>query len=111
MKKSMTANAILLYVLLFCLLSFLSSCQHDDNLSNAKGHVVFSLSEASRNNGRIENTATPAFVLLGIKDGNGKLRENIKLSLFPFGQSFISESLELPVSSWELTQYAIVDSA
>jgi hypothetical protein len=89
----------------------LCSCQHDDNLSNGNGSVIFSLSRPSHRNGRKAETATPAFVLLGIKDGQGRIHENIKLSLFPFGQSFMSESLQLPATNCQLIQYAILDSA
>ena len=56
-------------------------------------------------------TATPAFVLFSIKDSNGEVQENIKLSLTSFGQRYISENLELQEGKYQLTQFVVLEEA
>ena len=96
----------------FFFLVFLSvSCQHEEKVSPAKGNAAFSFYQKDRSNGRTKETTTPAFVLLEIKDGNGNKQEEIKLSLFPFGQGYLSENLELPIGSYQLTQFVVLDAS
>jgi|GEM_PF-1519080 len=95
---------------LIVLISFFS-CQHDDGLSSVKGNIKFSFAQINSSNGRIKEIASPAFVLLSIKSGNGLSQDNVKLSLYGFGQSFVSENLELQTGTYQLTQFFVLDSA
>jgi len=98
-------------LLIFFLLFFSISCQHEENLSPTMGKAIFSLSKKTRGNGRVSETATPAFVLLAIKGNNGSVQENVKLPLFPFGQSYLTESLPAVPGIYQLTQFAVLDAA
>jgi hypothetical protein len=98
-------------ILFLALALVLINCQQEQEVTPQKeGKVTFSLSPIKRNGGRTNATATPAFVLLSMKDGNGDTRDNVKLPLFPFGQSYSSESLELYPGSFELTQFMVLDA-
>jgi hypothetical protein len=49
---------------------------------------------------------------LSIKDNNGKLVESSKkITLYNFGGSFVTESLQLNVGNYSLTEFMILDSA
>jgi hypothetical protein len=87
------------------------SCKHEENLSPTLGKATFSLSKKTRSNGRVNETATPAFVLLSIKDSKGIAQENVKLPLFAFGQSYLSDNLQLQTGTYQLTQFAVLDAA
>jgi hypothetical protein len=98
-------------VLSILILQFLSfSCQPDESLPSTLGKATFSLSPQTRNNGRISGTATPAFVLLSVKDSEGKAQENIKLPLYSLGQSYLSENLELEIGAYQLSQFVVLDA-
>jgi len=75
------------------------------------GTATFSLVEKERINGRAEHTTAPAFIQLTILENNGSKREEIMLNLFPFGASYLSENLELPMGSYELTQFVVFDTS
>jgi hypothetical protein len=96
----------------FFLLVFAISCQQEENTSPTLGKATFSLSPKARGNGRVGETTTPAFVLLSIKYSSGKVvEEDKKLPLFPFGQGYLSESIELPTGTYQLTKFAVLDAA
>jgi hypothetical protein len=96
-------------------LTFFNSCRNDDTLlpENGDGTVAFSLSAVTRENtgGRVSATATPAAALISIKDNHGNLSENIRLSITPFGQGYISENLSVKAGDYKLTQFVVLDSA
>jgi hypothetical protein len=95
-----------------CLLLIVSfSCQREEKILPTKGNATFSFDQKDRTNGRIQETTTPAFVLLEIIDGNGNKLEEKKLNLLPFGQSYLSENLELPIGSYQLTQFVVLDAS
>jgi hypothetical protein len=96
---------------LFFLLVFSFSCRNEESPSPAQGKATFSLSQKARDNGRASETTTPAFVLLSIKDSKGKSQENIKLPLFSFGQSYLSEDLQLQTGIYQLTQFVVLNAA
>jgi len=104
-KIRITSALQILVLLLFY------SCGDEQNPSPSKGKITFSPSAAIRSNGRISQAATPAFVLFSIKAGNGEAQENIKLTLFSLGQSYISENLELQKGNYQLTQFVVFDAA
>src|SRR6478735_9425240 len=97
MKKSVVS---LSYV---CLVSFFfSSCSHYET-TPAKGYVTFSLSQDKISSGRIAAGAASS-AIISVKDDQGNLiYENHKLSLIPFGQDYISESLQLGAGNFKLT--------
>lgn len=104
MNKSLV---YLVYVILFVV----ASCQTEDSIAPGKGRVAFSLENTGRGNeGRTSSVETPAFALLSIEDSDGNLQQGIKLPLFAFGQSYLSENLELPAGNFKLTQFLILDS-
>lgn len=100
------------------MLSFFHSCQQEVDISPMVGKASFSLSQLTRDDGRVNETSrlpagrqVPAFVLLSIKDSAGKEHGDVKLSLIPFGQSYISEDLELQTGNYQLTQFEVLDSS
>ncbi len=95
----------------FLLFIFSNSCKDEENLSPAQGKATFSLSQKARGNGRASETTTPAFVLLSIKNSKGKSQENIKLPLFSFGKSYLSEDLQLQTGIYQLTQFVVLNAA
>ncbi len=100
-------HSFLTYLLL---LSSSFACQPDENPSPATGHVTFSLTQVTRSNGKSNEAGIPAYVLLSIKNSGGLSKENIKLDLFDFGQGYVSNKLELPTDSYQLTGFAVLDS-
>lgn len=102
---------IVISLSVYSLLVFSVSCNKEESPSPALGKATFSLSPQTRNSSRVSETTTPAFVLLSIKDGDGNVQENIKLPLFPFGQSYLSENLELQTGEYELTQFLVLDES
>ena len=94
----------------FCLVGFLFSCRQEEHVTPAKGNVTFAVSPASKTGGRVSGTVTPAFVLLNITDSEGKVQENVKLSLFAFGSGYMSDNLELPTGPAQLTKFAVLDA-
>lgn len=91
---------------------FFTSCKNEQSLSPKLGKATFSLWPKTKGGGRIKETVIPAFVLLSIKNSNGKLvQENKKFPLFAFGLSYISEELQLHTDTYQLTQFAVLDAA
>jgi hypothetical protein len=97
-------------ILTLFLAIILINCQEHDLESHKEGKVSFSLSQMTRSNGRAKETATPAFVLLNVEDSHGQVQENIKLPLLIFGQSYISESLDLQIGNYRVTQFTVLDA-
>src|SRR5687768_139601 len=99
-------------LLLFVILTFFYACQHEENLSLAEGKISFSFPHTESNgSGRTKGDDDVAFVLLSIKDSKGKKQENIKLALFSSGPGYITESLNLQMGDYELTQFDVLDDA
>jgi hypothetical protein len=97
----------------FLLLAFFFyACKPEEDLLPRLGKVTFSFAPHARssNGGRVNDTSVPAFVLLSIIDSEGITQENIKIPLFAFGQSFLSENLNLQTDSYQLTAFAVLDT-
>jgi len=103
MKKNISAFVVFLLIVCF-------SCRQEEHVAPAKGNVTFAVSSAAKTDGRVSGTVTPAFVLLSITDSEGKVYENVKLSLFAFGSGYLSESLELPTGPAQLTKFVVLDA-
>lgn len=93
------------------LISLLYSCNHEERPSPTLGEATFSLAPKTKSNGRVSETATPAFVLVSIRNSNGKAVQNSKkLPLFAFGTNYLSESLPLQIGTYQLPQFAVLDA-
>lgn len=93
-------------------LSLLSlSCHQEEKINPNTGIAAFSLHEKERINGRADGSTIPSFVLLNIQASNGIELKQIKLNLFSFGASFLSENLELPMGSYYLTEFVVYDAS
>lgn len=100
------------YLLPFCaLMVFSYSCRNEESFSPNKGKANFSVSSEQADNGRAGEIDKPAFVLVSIKDSHGNEQENIKLSLFTFGQGYVSENLELQSGNYQLIQFLVLDAS
>jgi hypothetical protein len=92
-------------------ISLFISCQTDE-MPQSTGAISFSLLNKIREENRTTGVVTPAFVLLSVKNEAGVMvLENKKLPLFSFGQSYVSENIELPVGNYKLTQFVVLDAA
>jgi hypothetical protein len=92
-------------------ISLFISCQTDE-MPQSTGAISFSLLNKIREENRTTGVVTPAFVLLSVKNEAGVMvLENKKLPLFSFGQSYVSENIELPLGNYKLTQFVVLDAA
>ncbi|HEY5919629.1 MAG TPA: hypothetical protein VIU13_19555, partial [Chryseolinea sp.] len=105
--KNLFTSAVPILVLALVLYS----CKEDEDLSHVKGKIAFSPSQTARTDGRTGEMEKPAFVVLSIKDTKGNTQNGLKLSLLSFGQSYISENLELETGNYQLTEFVLLDSA
>src|SRR3954471_8908120 len=105
---------IISYILILFCVSILFSCSKEQNAPQLKGNATFSLSVKDQNNkaGRTDDAAQPAYILLTIEDGNGiEILKDKKLPLISFGQSYVTDNVELTTGSYKLTQFLILDAA
>ncbi|MGC4020755.1 MAG: hypothetical protein QM734_01830 [Cyclobacteriaceae bacterium] len=99
-------------VVIVLLTSLVISCSKDETKPVKHGNISFSFSQNGTNNGRLESASTPKTLLFSIKDSNGNfVYENKKINLTPFGNSYVSENLQLNVGNLTLTQFIILDSS
>ena len=92
---------------------FHNSCD-EDALSTLKGNVTFAVANLRNDNnaGRNLETLTPAFLLVDIDDEKGnKLLVNRMMSLHPFGETYITENLELNKGNYKLSKFLVLDTA
>ncbi|AYB33131.1 hypothetical protein [Chryseolinea soli] len=111
MKRLLTPFVFLFAILYALLTLLLFSCRTEERVEPIIGKQVFSFSEVERNSGAADETTTPAFVLLTLKDSQGNMRENISLSLSPSGQGYQSAGLDLPAENYQLLEFVIIDGA
>ena len=93
-------------------LVFYNACDEDE-LSTPKGNVTFAVANLRNDNnaGRNLETLTPAFLLVDIDDENGnKLLVNRMMSLHPFGETYITENLELNKGNYKLSKFLVLDT-
>lgn len=99
-------------VFCFILLVFILTFCDDNEPLIKKGKVAFSFSQASRPEGRISETSTPAFVVLNIEDTLGHIIESDKkMPLHAFGEHYTTDDLVLAQGNYQLTKFLVVDSA
>jgi len=89
------------------------SCDRPAEVIPLKGSAVFSFFDKDRNTGgRLADVPVPASILLSIEDAEGKsMEKDKKLALQAFGQSYITEEIELAPDSYRLTKFLILDAA
>jgi hypothetical protein len=90
-------------------LSLNTSCQQEEAENLPEGYATFSISKSPRDNGRMKELSGPSFILFSMMDSHGNVRENIKLPLYSFGQSYMTEEFELHTGTYKLTQFAVLD--
>ena len=94
-------------------LVFHNSCDEDE-LSTPKGKLAFAVTNLRNdsNAGRSLEAVTPAFLLVDIDDENGnKLLANRVMSLHSFGQTYLTESMELNKGNYKLAKFLVLDTA
>jgi uncharacterized protein (TIGR02145 family) len=88
---------------------FLITCSNED-VQVKTGKIQFNF--GGRTNGRQNSSTETASVLLSISKADGTVvHEMMELTLFSFGNGFVTESVELPVGEYMLTTFLVLDSA
>jgi hypothetical protein len=106
MRIRITATAIFFLAMLV----FAPGCQNEESPSPVQGTVTFSLSKKLQSNGREMKTATPNIIQLSVQDDRGTRQEHIRLTLYDFGQGYVSENLQLLTGTYQLLQFDVLDS-
>lgn len=94
-------------------LFFISDSCDDTEPSPAKGSATFTFSHTDHINpgGRVKQIPATG-ILLSIQDDHGKeMVTDKKVALFPFGEGYTTESLELNTGTYNLTKFLVLDSA
>ena len=84
------------------------SCHQEDNDLVHNGTASFSIQEVDKNDWRI-NDIEPAFVLISIECDRCDSKEDLLLSLFSFGEQYISENLKLRTGDYRITRFVVLD--
>jgi hypothetical protein len=88
------------------------SCHQERDLVPGKGEVKFSLIKSASIGGKTSEALVPTAILLSIVDDqNVIIKQNKKILLYPFGQDYISESLQILVGNYQLTQFLVLDAS
>lgn len=91
-------------------LSILQGCYTVESLPI--GTAQFSFSSSTDDNGRAENIEDAAYVVVTLLDqGGSPVLASEEISLYNFSGSLISETISLPVGTYSLTEYNILDAA
>jgi hypothetical protein len=88
------------------------SCKDDADVAPAKGTLSFGFDEHTSSGGRTNDDQKPASIMVSIKKENGStLYEDKNISLYNFGASFTSESLEFEVGTYKLIKLWVLNAA
>ncbi|GHN00654.1 hypothetical protein WSM22_21430 [Cytophagales bacterium WSM2-2] len=99
------------------IVSVMVGCHQDHNAVPRKGGLVFSLtsndiSGKGNSGGRVDSQNDPAAVILSIKDSQGNLvASGKKIQLYNFGKSYTTESIDLAVGDYTVTQFWVLNAA
>ncbi|HEY0654276.1 MAG TPA: hypothetical protein VGD65_14150 [Chryseosolibacter sp.] len=94
----------------FSFLVLACSCETEEPVSTTPGNLNFSWTAKEPSGGRVKNDDEPKSVLISIQDAGGSWVHQLKkLSLYKFGQEYVSESLQLMVGSYQLVQFLVLD--
>lgn len=99
--------------LTLCAVFSLLSCESPTHVLPRYGQLKLNFEQAGRSSGgRVYDAKLPSVVVLSITKPNGELIFNSKkLELFSFGAGYTTESLQLVVGDYLLTEFQIADSA
>jgi hypothetical protein len=102
MKKLLIATAILVAV---------AGCERDSDTISI-GRISFTFSDSKvASGGRATGDNLPAFVLLSIETSTGTAVEtDKKIDLIAFGNSYVSQNIELTIGNFKLTKFIILNS-
>jgi hypothetical protein len=97
----------------FAVILMLHSCDKPDEVTPSKASATFTFSKKQKStDGKISSTAVPAFILVSIEDINGKeIIKDKKLALHTFGESYVTEAIELTPGDYKLTKFLVQDAA
>ncbi|MEO1255773.1 MAG: hypothetical protein AAFY41_12960, partial [Bacteroidota bacterium] len=120
MKPTKTSGILYWMVLLLVVLIYVSCSKDDNNEEVALPQEVSFGFDLSLEAGRINSDLAPAKVRVTIKnlpvkvlnrypDGEILIQEGLLLELFAFGNGYVSESVILAPSSYQLTLFQILD--
>jgi hypothetical protein len=85
------------------------SCDDEEPVVNKKSYVSFGVSEHLNPSGRVSSENTPTAVILSIVNSNGGVvLENKVLPLVAFGQSFVTENIQINVGQYRLTKFLVL---
>lgn len=103
-KTSLILSLIVVFVL--------HACNNPVDLKPLTGSATFSFfAKEKGTSGRVSGELTPAFILLSIEDTNGKeIEKDKKLALQAFGQSYVTQDVELAPGNYRLTKFLVLDT-
>lgn len=106
----MSKNAVLKYCIVFLSVVCLLSCDGDEPTTTApsySGNIQFTVSQDGIVGGRTQGGLT---LLISIKDSGGVyVHEKKRLSLFKFGEAYLSEPISLSVGNFQLTEFIVLN--
>jgi hypothetical protein len=106
----MKMKATIQTLILFFLFAISLSCETSEPVALAPGSVKFGWTEKEFSGGRAKDGNDPKSILISIKNAEGEWVYQLKkLTLFKFGQEFISENLQLMVGSYQLVEFLVLD--
>jgi hypothetical protein len=99
---------------LFILIGVITGCGGDDSGEpHGVGEISFSPKfDQQAGNGRILDLSDAAFILITIKkdDGSSTPYSTSKIELYQLNGEFISQKISLPVGSYSLTEFLVLDA-
>lgn len=93
-------------------ISILSCHKEDSTLVAPTQTFSFGYSRVVPESGKTRSTAVPSKIRVSIlsSDGESFFSDEV-LNLLPFGGSYVSETIELPIGEYELTQFMVLDES
>jgi hypothetical protein len=107
MKKSIFLNLFIYLILSICIIS----CKQPNEVAPQFGQLKFGINKIVNKGGRVNDTSSPTSILLNITDASGNAIEtDKKLPLYLFGNSYISESIQLKPNDYKITKFLVIDA-
>lgn len=86
------------------------SCETQEPIALTPGTIKFRWTEKQTSGGRVNGQHDPKSILISINDAQGATVHQLKkLTLYKFGQEYLSESLQLLVGSYQLVEFFVLD--
>lgn len=100
----------LIYVLSILTVIYFTSCEETSEETTGSLTFQFDAQNSSSNQKSFSEEAEPAFLLVSVKDESGEYQFNLqKIELFKVGDDYIVENLTLPVGSYSLDDFIVLD--